>query len=52
MTFKTKIGIRFHQALAWVDYYALHIAIGFVLLSLIMFVATVAAINIMYPEAG
>ena len=48
MTFKTKISIRFHQALGWADFYALHLAIGVVILSLIMFVATVAALNLIY----
>ena len=48
MTFKTKIGIKFHQALGWADFYALHIAIGVVMLALIMFMATVAALNLIY----
>ena len=52
MTFATKISIRAHQARGWLDYYSLHIAIGFVILSLVLFVAAVAAINIIYPEAG
>lgn len=48
MMFKTKINIKFHQALGWVDYYALHLAIGIVILSLFVFVATVAALNLIY----
>ena len=48
MTLKTKIEIKMHKALGWLDYYALHIAIGAVILSLLTFMAAIAAINLIY----
>ena len=48
MTLKTKIGIKYHQAMSWVDYYSLHIALVFVFLSLIAFSGTVIALKIYY----
>ena len=52
MTFATKLSVRAHQARGWAEYYSLHIALALVILSLVLFVAAVAAINIIYPEAG
>lgn len=48
MTPAQQIKIKARRVLGWIDYYALHIAIGIVILSLIIFMTTVAAINILY----
>lgn len=48
MTLRTKIEIKMHKGLAWLDYYSLHIALAAVTMSLIALSGTIIALKIYY----